>query len=255
MFPVCTKVDILFLIDDSSSVSYSGFTYAKSVAAKLVDCLTIGPDDVRVGMMKFGSTVSTRFTFSQFFDKNQIKSSIIGSSYRGDIRTYTYTPLQNALHLMTSNQADTLDIVIVLTDGKSNNDVVYASQALHSAGVYTFAMGIGAVIDSNNLQTIARNPNTDYHVSTNDYTDLHRKVSKLINGLCTGKAYLFNEIYHKTSVIFKNANNDQLFLGENGSFGRQSAVHQLLFWLMSTFFSSVDQFCIHRAILYFSSVV
>lgn len=189
---MCTKVDILFLIDDSSSVSSSGFAYAKSVAAKLVDCLTIGPDDVRVALMTFGSTVSTRFTFSQFFDKSQIKSSIGGSSFRGETRTYTNIPLQNALPLMTSNSADTLDIVIVLTDGKSNNDVMYASQALHSAGVYTFAMGIGAVIDSNNLQTIARNPNTDYHVSTNDYTDLHRKVSKLINGLCTGNAYLFS---------------------------------------------------------------
>lgn len=194
IFTVCTKVDILFLIDDSSSISSSGFAYAKSVAAKLVDCLTIGSEDVRVGMMTFGSSVSTKIVFSQFTDKNQIKSTIVGSPFRGEIRTYTNIPLQNALPLMTSNPADTLDIVIVLTDGKSNSNVVYASQALHSAGVYVFAMGIGADLDTYNLQTIARNPNTDYHVSTNDYTDLHRKVSKLINGLCTGKAYLFNKI-------------------------------------------------------------
>lgn len=182
------------MIDDSSSISSSGFAYAKSVAAKLVDCLTIGSEDVRVGIMTFGSSVSTKLVFSQFTDKNQIKSTIVGSPYRGEIRTYSNIPLQNALPSMTSNSPDTLDIVIVLTDGKSNSNVMYASQALHSAGVYTFAMGIGAVIDSNNLQTIARNPNTDYHVATNDYTDLHRKVSKLINGLCTGNYYLFQDI-------------------------------------------------------------
>uniref|UniRef100_K1P7P1 Cartilage matrix protein n=1 Tax=Magallana gigas TaxID=29159 RepID=K1P7P1_MAGGI len=188
---ICTKVDILFLIDDSSSISSSGFAYAKSVAAKLIDCLTIGSEDVRVGMMTFGSSVSTKIVLSQFTDKNQIKSTIVGSPFRGEKRTYTNIPLQNALPMMTSNPADTLDIVIVLTDGKSNNNVMSASQALHSAGVYTFAMGIGAVIDSNNLQTIARNPNSDYHVATNDYTDLHRKVSKLINGLCTDDPILY----------------------------------------------------------------
>lgn len=78
---MCTKVDILFLIDDSSSVSSSGFTYAKSVAAKLVDCLTIGHDDLRVGMMTFGSTVVTIFDFNKLNDKNQMKFKIIGTPF------------------------------------------------------------------------------------------------------------------------------------------------------------------------------
>lgn len=191
---MCTKVDILFLIDDSSSVSSSGFTYAKSVAAKLVDCLTIGPNDVRVGMMMFGSTVSTIFDFQLLNDKHQIKFKIAGAPFRGEIRTNMYLPLFYSLHKMNSNPANRLDIVIVLTDGKSYSNVMHVSNTLHSVA-YTFAMGIGTDLDTTNLQTIARNPIRDYYVSPNDYVDLHRKVSRLINGLCTGKVF-------KRGIIF-----------------------------------------------------
>nr|XP_034323276.1 transmembrane cell adhesion receptor mua-3 isoform X4 [Crassostrea gigas] len=210
---MCTKVDILFLIDDSSSVSSSGFTYAKSVAAKLVDCLTIGHDDLRVGMMTFGSTVSTIFDFNKLNDKNQMKFKIIGTPFRGEIRTFMHLPLLKAIHILNSNPSDRLDIVIVLSDGKSYSNIMHISNTLHSA-TYTFAMGIGTDLDISNLQTIAGNPLRDYYVSSNDYNDLHRKVSRLINGLCTG--YKFPEILTCETII-KNS------LGENTHYQRNDS--------------------------------
>lgn len=188
MISECTKTDILFLIDDSASVFNAGFTYAKSVAGKLVDCLTIGQNETRVALMTFGSTVSTRFNFGAHTDQATVKSAIAGTPFRGEGGTDIASALNEARNLMGSNPTDTLDIVIVLTDGKSNNTAVsIASYAIRVANVYVFAMGIGNDEDSYNLQTIARNPNADYHVVSNDYYDLHTKVSKLITGLCIGK--------------------------------------------------------------------
>lgn len=187
MISECTKTDILFLIDDSASVFNAGFTYAKSVAKKLVDCLTIGQYETRVALMTFGSTVSTRFNFGSHTDQATVKSAIAGTPFRGEGRTDIANALNEARNMMGSNPKDTLDIVIVLTDGKSNTAVYSASAAIHTANVYVFAMGIGNDEDSYNLQTIARNPNADYHVVSNDYFDLHAKVSKLITGLCIGK--------------------------------------------------------------------
>lgn len=100
-----------------------------------------------------------------------------------------HLPLLKAIHILNSNPSDRLDIVIVLSDGKSYSNIMHISNTLHSA-TYTFAMGIGTDLDISNLQTIAGNPLRDYYVSSNDYNDLHRKVSKLINGLCTGKDLL-----------------------------------------------------------------
>lgn len=187
MISECTKTDILFLIDDSASVFNAGFTYAKSVAKKLVDCLTIGQYETRVALMTFGSTVSTRFNFGSHTDQATVKSAIAGTQFRGEGRTDIANALNEARNMMGSNPTDTLDVVIVLTDGKSNTAVYSASAAIHTANVYVFAMGIGNDEDSPNLQTIARNPNADYHVVSNDYFDLHAKVSKLITGLCIGK--------------------------------------------------------------------
>lgn len=187
MISECTKTDILFLIDDSASVFNAGFTYAKSVAKKLVDCLTIGQNETRVALMTFGLTVSTRFNFGAHNDRATVKSAIAGTQFRGEGRTDIAYALNEARNMMGSNPTDTLDVVIVLTDGKSNTAVYSASAAIHTANVYVFAMGIGNDEDSYNLQTIARNPNADYHVVSNDYFDLHAKVSKLITGLCIGK--------------------------------------------------------------------
>lgn len=187
MISECSKTDILFLIDDSASVFNAGFTYAKSVAKKLVDCLTIGQNETRVALMTFGLTVSTRFNFGAHNDRATVKSAIAGTQFRGEGRTDIANALNEARNMMGSNPTDTLDVVIVLTDGKSNTAVYSASAAIHTANVYVFAMGIGNDEDSYNLQTIARNPNADYHVVSNDYFDLHAKVSKLITGLCIGK--------------------------------------------------------------------
>lgn len=187
MISECTKTDILFLIDDSASVFNAGFTYAKSVAKKLVDCLTIGQYETRVALMTFGLTVSTRFNFGAHNDRATVKSAIAGTQFRGEGRTDIANALNEARNMMGSNPTDTLDVVIVLTDGKSNTAVYRASAAIHTANVYVFSMGIGNDEDSYNLQTIARNPNADYHVVSNDYFDLHAKVSKLITGLCIGK--------------------------------------------------------------------
>lgn len=187
MISECTKTDILFLIDDSASVFNAGFTYAKSVAKKLVDCLTIGQNETRVALMTFGLTVSTRFNFGAHNDRATVKSAIAGTQFRGEGQTDIANALNEARNMMGSNPTDTLDVVIVLTDGKSNTAVYSASAAIHTANVYVFAMGIGNDEDSYNLQTIARNPNADYHVVSNDYFDLHAKVSKLITGLCIGK--------------------------------------------------------------------
>ncbi|XP_061172145.1 uncharacterized protein LOC133181615 [Saccostrea echinata] len=182
----CLKTDILFLIDDSSSVFSSGFTYAKKVAAKLVDCMTIGPDDIRIALMTFGSSTSTRFTFDRYNNKYSIKSAITGAPYRGHTRTYIGNALSDAQNLMNSNPSDRLDIVIVISDGKSHDSFSWQSTSIQRNGVYVFAMGSGGDVDSSNLGTIASNPNADYQVTSNDYYDLHTKVSKLINGLCIG---------------------------------------------------------------------
>lgn len=62
MISESTKTDILFLFDDSASVFNIGFTYANSVASKLVDCLTIVQNETRVAIMTFGSFTTIFFS-------------------------------------------------------------------------------------------------------------------------------------------------------------------------------------------------
>ena len=175
------------MIDDSASVYETGFKYAKNIVRTLLDCFTIGDAEIRVALMAFGADVSTIFTFNTSMDIATIKSKIDGMQFRGQSQTNTTDAMYTAHRLMDSNPPDTLDIVIVLTDGRSRQSIGTASSEIHSRGVYVFAMGIGGDEDSSNLETIAGNPNADYHVKSNDYLDLHSKVSKLINDLCIGE--------------------------------------------------------------------
>lgn len=64
----CIKMDIFFFIDDFVSVFNVGFIYVKSVVKKLVDCLMIGWNEIRVVLMIFGLIVFIWFNFGLYID-------------------------------------------------------------------------------------------------------------------------------------------------------------------------------------------
>ena len=81
-------------------------------------------------------------------------------------------------------------VLIVMTDGKSTDDVVNPANVLSEANITVFAIGIGRSYDMQQLQQIASKPEIKYALTT-DFNRLNELYTSIRDDACRGK-------YHDT---------------------------------------------------------
>ncbi|XP_049915868.1 von Willebrand factor A domain-containing protein 2 [Epinephelus moara] len=144
MMQCSAAMDILFLMDGSYSVGKGSFERSKHYAIKLCQALDIGPDKVRVGLIQFGSTPRLEFALDSYTTKQELKKHMKKISYRGG-STQTGLALKYVLRKGFPggrNSSTVARIAILLSDGKSQGNVVQAAAQLKETGVVVFAVGI-----------------------------------------------------------------------------------------------------------------
>jgi len=117
-------VDIVFVVDESGSITLANFNLTKSFLSQLVDRLDIESGRTRVGLVTFASGVGTGFNLSSYQTIASMQSAISSLSYAGGgtntaaalayVRTTMLTPA-------AGDRGDIPNVVVVLTDGQSNN--------------------------------------------------------------------------------------------------------------------------------------
>lgn len=74
-------------------------------------------------------------------------------------------------------------VVVVLTDGRSQDDVAVPAQVLHLAGVKVFAVGVQDAVDSE-LREMASQPHDTHVFSVDTFLSLRDIIQDLVVGLC-----------------------------------------------------------------------
>ena len=168
--PCQSYPDIVFVIDSSGSIGASHFQQALSFTADLVSEFRIGKDFTRIGVITYNSDVITseQIELNRFYDASELSAAIRGIQYTGG-GTRTGEAIQYATDTMfnTNNGARNdgrSKVGIVLTDGRSGDDVIEPSNAAHNASINLIAIGIGDGIDENELLAIAGSPEQVYLV-------------------------------------------------------------------------------------------
>ncbi|XP_076616750.1 von Willebrand factor A domain-containing protein 2 [Chaetodon auriga] len=144
MMQCSAAMDILFLMDGSYSVGKGSFERSKHYAIKLCQALDIGPDKVRVGLIQFGSTPRLEFALDSHTNKQELKKHMKKVFYRGG-STQTGLALKYVLRKGFPggrNSTAVPQIAILLSDGRSQGNVVQAAAQLKDAGVVLFAVGL-----------------------------------------------------------------------------------------------------------------
>ena len=77
-----------------------------------------------------------------------------------------------------------LQVLLVMTDGISQDSVVGSSRALRNTGVRILALGIGRKFRRAQLNQITTNPR---YVFNSQFRDLHRVVTSIKRTVCKGK--------------------------------------------------------------------
>uniref|UniRef100_A0A8C6NAI8 Uncharacterized protein n=1 Tax=Melopsittacus undulatus TaxID=13146 RepID=A0A8C6NAI8_MELUD len=179
--------DIVLLVDGSWSIGRNNFKLIKEFLSNLISPFTIGQDKIRVGLSQYSSDPRTEWDLSTYSTKDQVLDAVRSLRYKGG-NTFTGLALTHVLEQNLKPDAgarlEAEKLVILLTDGKSQDDANLAAQTLKNLGIEIFAIGVKNA-DEAELRQVASEPLelTVYNVL--DFPLLSSLVGKLTRVLCT----------------------------------------------------------------------
>ena len=151
----------------------------------LTRAFVISPSDTRVGAILFSSQSELQFDFKQFSTQKEVDAAISRIKYPG-YRTKTGAALTMAAdRLFNDFRQGVPRVLVVLTDGAANDDVVRPSEVLRNAGVVIFSVGLGTHFRVAQLNAMASEPKTE-HVFTVDFPQMDTIVTAMQKRLCKG---------------------------------------------------------------------
>ncbi|MEJ1287154.1 vitrin [Cricetulus griseus] len=178
------SADIGFVIDGSSSVGTSNFRTVLQFVANLSKEFEISDTDTRIGAVQYTYEQRLEFGFDKYNSKNDILSAIRRVGYWSG-GTSTGAAIQYALEqLFKKSKPNKRKVMILITDGRSYDDVRIPAMAAYRKGVITYAIGI-AWAAQDELEVIATHPARDHSFFVDEFDNLYKFVPRIIQNICT----------------------------------------------------------------------
>ncbi|XP_053475131.1 vitrin isoform X12 [Ictalurus furcatus] len=185
---VCSKTclnanDIAFVIDGSSSVGTGNFRTVLQFVANVTREFEISDTDTRIGAVQYTYEQRLEFAFGQHNTKADVLNAIrrinywSGGTSTGAAITYA------AEKLFSKSKPNKRKIMIVITDGRSYDDVRAPALAVHRSGVIAYSIGI-AWAAQDELEYIATDPDKDHSFFVDEFDNLYKYVPKIIHNIC-----------------------------------------------------------------------
>ncbi|XP_056126090.1 vitrin [Rhinichthys klamathensis goyatoka] len=185
---MCSKTclnanDIAFVIDGSSSVGTGNFRTVLQFVANVTREFEISDTDTRVGIVQYTYEQRLEFAFGQHNNKADLLNAIkrinywSGGTSTGAAITYA------ADQLFSKSKPNKRKIMIVITDGRSYDDVRAPALAVHRKGVIAYSIGI-AWAAQDELEYIATDPDREHSFFVDEFDNLYKYVSKIIHNIC-----------------------------------------------------------------------
>ncbi|KAG7519665.1 collagen alpha-1(XX) chain isoform X1 [Solea senegalensis] len=178
--------EIVLLVDGSWSIGRTNFRRVRDFLEGLVTPFHIGPNHVQIGLTQYSGDPRTEWHLNNFTTKDQLLEAVRNFRYKGG-NTFTGQAL---LHVMEDNmreeagaRTDTPLFLVLLTDGKSQDDAIAAATKLKNAGVEIVAVGVKNA-DEAELRQVASEPVDANVYNVNDFPLLSKLVTRLVHILC-----------------------------------------------------------------------
>ena len=131
--------------------------------------------------------LQTIFTLTQYYDAEPMMAAIEKAPYlKGGTLTGKALDFAKVELFDKTGRLDVPKVLIVMTDGKSTDDVVKPAKILSDANITVFAIGIGRNYDIQQLQQIASKPEIKYAL-TSDFNRLQELYTSIRDDTCRGK--------------------------------------------------------------------
>ncbi|CAN2389704.1 von Willebrand factor type A domain, partial [Pristimantis euphronides] len=188
---VCSSAsvaDIVFLIDDSSSIGDVNFQLTRVFLHKVINALEIGLNNVRVGLVLYSDKPSLEFKLNTFNEKYEMLDYIKKLPYRGGT-AHTGEALKFVKDQLFSQQNGgrahfgVQQIAVVMTNGQSADEFRKPASKLRRSGVEVFAVGFQKA-DKKDLRIIASHPPRKHITNVKSFLQLPNIELKLKKHLC-----------------------------------------------------------------------
>ncbi|XP_030576757.1 collagen alpha-1(XII) chain isoform X2 [Archocentrus centrarchus] len=180
------KADLVLLVDGSWSIGRLNFKTIRSFIARMVSVFDISPDKVQIGLAQYSGDPKTEWHLNAHPTKASLLDAIANLPYKGG-NTMTGMALnyifQNNFRANVGMRPNSRKIGVLITDGKSQDEVIVNSQNLRDNGIELYAIGVKNA-DENELRSIASDPDDIHMYNVNDFKFLLDIVDELTVNLC-----------------------------------------------------------------------
>uniref|UniRef100_A0A4W5K9L4 Collagen, type VI, alpha 3 n=1 Tax=Hucho hucho TaxID=62062 RepID=A0A4W5K9L4_9TELE len=178
--------DVVFLVDGSDGTR-NGFPAMRDFVQRVVGKLNVGGDKDRVSVVQYGRDQEVHFYLNTYTTKEDILGTVRSLRHRGGRPLNTGAALQyvrDNVYTASSgsrSQEGVPQMLILLSGGRSSDNVDIPASALKESGVLIF--GIGTRNSSREVQRIATDPSFSQSVS--EFTDLPSIQEQFFSSLIT----------------------------------------------------------------------
>uniref|UniRef100_A0A8D2CFT5 VWFA domain-containing protein n=1 Tax=Sus scrofa TaxID=9823 RepID=A0A8D2CFT5_PIG len=157
------KRDIVFLVDGSSALGPANFQAIRDFIAKVIQRLDIGQDLIQVAVAQYADTVRPEFYFNTHPNKREVMAAVRRMKPLDGAALYTGSALEFVRNNMFTSEAGyraaegVPRLLVLITGGKSLDDVSQPAQELKRSSIMAFAVGNKAA-DQAELEEIAFDP-------------------------------------------------------------------------------------------------
>ncbi|NXO08696.1 VITRN protein, partial [Oriolus oriolus] len=178
------SADIGFVIDGSSSVGTGNFRTVLQFVANISKEFEISDTDTRIGAVQYTYEQRLEFSFDKHSTKQDVLNAIKRISYWSG-GTSTGAAISYASEqLFSKSKPNKRKIMILITDGRSYDDVSLPAMAAHQNGVIAYSIGV-AWAAPDELEAIASDPAKEHSFFVDEFDNLYRYVNQLIQNICT----------------------------------------------------------------------
>nr|XP_012997177.1 collagen alpha-1(XII) chain isoform X1 [Cavia porcellus] len=200
---VSAWTDLVFLVDGSWSVGRNNFKYILDFIAALVSAFDIGEEKTRVGVVQYSSDTRTEFNLNQYYQRDELLAAIKkipykgGNTMTGDAIDYL---VKNTFTESAGARVGFPKVAIIITDGKSQDEVEIPARELRDIGVEVFSLGIKAA-DAKELKQIASTPSLSHVFNVANFDGIVDIQNEIISQVCTGVDEQLGELVSGEEVV------------------------------------------------------
>ncbi|XP_066547504.1 collagen alpha-6(VI) chain [Amia ocellicauda] len=182
------EAEMVFLIDGSSSISQSDFRIMKSFTKNMTDIFDISKGKVQIGLSQYSDKYQKEFDLKEFTDKVTIHSEIdkINQLFGNTLIGKALEHAKEFFKTPTGSwrTAKVAQILIVITDGESQDDVSVAAQDLRNQNIDIYAVGVGKFNDQQMSQIAGDN---DRVFKVEKFDELQHLKKRVARNICPEK--------------------------------------------------------------------